>query len=87
MVQLRAFFQGWFAPMWIGLYNRACFDFSGFEHVFVGEFRDNGVQGYHNWYSFYLQEKKGEINWFGYLDKTDFGTAVSIEATFLLTFR
>ena len=59
------------------MFNKINF-FSGFEHVFIGEFRDSGVQGFHNWYSFYLQEKQGLMDYFGYIDNTDFGHAVRI---------
>ena len=42
---------------------------SGFEHVFVGETktRDSIVSGFHNWIQFYLQEKKGNLNYYGFL--------------------
>lgn len=38
----------------------------GFEHVFVGESRDHQVSGFHNWVQFYLQEKRGHIDYRGY---------------------
>jgi len=41
-------------------------DSSGFEHVFVGEIKEDQVVGFHNWITFYLQEKKGLIDYHGY---------------------
>lgn len=56
--------------MWFKLYRRTKgdrdFDSCGFEHVFVGESRDRQIIGFHNWVQFYLQEKKGNIDYRGY---------------------
>ncbi|KAK3592443.1 hypothetical protein CHS0354_004874 [Potamilus streckersoni] len=40
---------------------------SAFEHVFVGEYTQTVVEGFHNWIEFYLQEKAGNLNYLGYL--------------------
>lgn len=43
-------------------------DSSGFEHVFVGETRgEKEVIGLHNWIQFYLQEKRGNIDYKGFM--------------------
>lgn len=45
----------------------------GFEHVFVGESRrgfepgQSVVTGFHNWLQFHLEEKKGKIDYHGYV--------------------
>ena len=43
-------------------------DSSGFEHVFVGESQKKkaNVAGFHNWIQFYLQEKKGLLDYKGF---------------------
>ena len=42
-------------------------DSSAFEHVFVGETRNKGdVIGFHNWIQFYLQEKRGLVDYRGF---------------------
>lgn len=56
--------------IWFKLYRRTCEDrsvnSSSFEHVFVGETRDQAVTGFHNWIQFYLQEKAGNVDYRGY---------------------
>ncbi|XP_045179222.2 uridylate-specific endoribonuclease D-like [Mercenaria mercenaria] len=42
-------------------------DSSGFEHVFVGETDSTEVVGFHNWIQFHLQEKKGNLDYMGYI--------------------
>lgn len=58
--------------MWFTLYRRSQetrkYDSSGFEHVFIGETRnDRGVIGFHNWVQFYLQEKRGSVDYKGFM--------------------
>eukprot|EP00587_Corethron_hystrix_P005135 CAMPEP_0113329430 /NCGR_PEP_ID=MMETSP0010_2-20120614/20903_1 /TAXON_ID=216773 ORGANISM="Corethron hystrix, Strain 308" /NCGR_SAMPLE_ID=MMETSP0010_2 /ASSEMBLY_ACC=CAM_ASM_000155 /LENGTH=480 /DNA_ID=CAMNT_0000191533 /DNA_START=94 /DNA_END=1536 /DNA_ORIENTATION=- /assembly_acc=CAM_ASM_000155 len=54
--------------LWFDLYNRSrAKDSSGFEHVFVGEVKNGEVTGFHNWIQFYLAEKKGEVDYKGYI--------------------
>jgi len=58
---------------WFGLYSRknGAMDTSGFEHVFVGEIKGSSVSGFHNWLSIYLQEKAGNLEYFGYTGYTE----------------
>lgn len=54
--------------LWFTLYSRKSKnDSSGFEHVFLGEIKEGQVTGMHNWIQIYLQEKKGEFNYKGYI--------------------
>uniref|UniRef100_UPI003590203A poly(U)-specific endoribonuclease-B-like n=1 Tax=Myxine glutinosa TaxID=7769 RepID=UPI003590203A len=54
--------------IWFDLYGRGTGnDSSGFEHVFVGETRKaHEVIGFHNWIQFYLQEKRGNVDYLGH---------------------
>ena len=57
----------WFAP-----YRRVRNnDSSGFEHVFVGEEKDGKITGLHNWIQYYIEEKKGSIDYLGWVGKQD----------------
>lgn len=54
--------------IWFELYRRETHnDSSGFEHVFVGEIKNNAVTGFHNWLALYLEEKKGHLDYQGYI--------------------
>ncbi|CAK5033818.1 unnamed protein product [Meloidogyne enterolobii] len=61
---------------WFGTYSRCeqhensePLGSSGFEHVFSGEWKHGtGVEGHHNWLRYYLGEKAGEINYYGYFE-------------------
>uniref|UniRef100_A0A8C4Q4F4 Uridylate-specific endoribonuclease n=1 Tax=Eptatretus burgeri TaxID=7764 RepID=A0A8C4Q4F4_EPTBU len=61
--------------IWFELYTRGSGegpDSCGFEHVFVGETkRGRKVIGFHNWIQFYLQEKRGLVDYRGYLSRGD----------------
>ena len=57
----------WFAP-----YRRVKNnDSSGFEHVFVGEEKNGKITGLHNWIQYYIEEKKGNIDYLGWVGKQD----------------
>jgi poly(U)-specific endoribonuclease len=56
--------------IWFDLYGRSRGgpkDSSGFEHVFVGEVKEDKVSGFHNWIQLYLEEKKGSLDYRGYI--------------------
>ncbi|NXX67597.1 ENDUA protein, partial [Spizella passerina] len=57
--------------IWFQLYARKGGDrpdSCGFEHVFVGETRHGKeILGLHNWVQFYLQEKRNQIDYKGYV--------------------
>jgi len=58
--------------LWMVPYSRKTHnDSSGFEHVFVGEEKDGAITGLHNWVQFYLEEKKGNIDYLGWQGKQD----------------
>jgi poly(U)-specific endoribonuclease len=54
--------------LWFKLYRReGANDSSGFEHVFVGEDRDGKVMGMHNWIQLYVEERRGNLDYRGYI--------------------
>lgn len=57
--------------LWFDLYARSpsspALDTSGFEHVMVGEYKSSSqVNGLHYWLAFYLEERSGEIEYYGH---------------------
>lgn len=63
-----AAFKTYLNDIWFGLYSRQrrVLDSCGFEHVFIGEVNKGKVVGLHNWLAIYLQEKSGNLNYYGY---------------------
>ena len=61
--------------MWFALYPRSwrvkgsC----AFEHVFLGEVKNGKVNGFHNWLFFLLEERKGDVNYYGFSKGFGFG--------------
>lgn len=65
-------FQTLLFDLWLAPYRRvAKDDSSGFEHVFVGEEKGGEITGLHNWVQYYLEEKKGTINYLGWTGRQD----------------
>mmetsp|Transcript_10798 Transcript_10798/g.24381 ORF Transcript_10798/g.24381 Transcript_10798/m.24381 type:complete len:388 (-) Transcript_10798:118-1281(-) len=68
-------YSAWFTNYRLGKKGPAAS--SGFEHVFVGEEKydyrrkQSVISGFHNWIQFYLEEKKGNVNYLGYVGHTD----------------
>ena len=64
--------------LWFELYSRqgGKLDSSGFEHVFVGEIKNNEVTGLHNWIRIYIEEKKNLLDYRGYIKPRYRGTPV-----------
>eukprot|EP00276_Gloeochaete_wittrockiana_P006930 CAMPEP_0184666702 /NCGR_PEP_ID=MMETSP0308-20130426/63143_1 /TAXON_ID=38269 /ORGANISM="Gloeochaete witrockiana, Strain SAG 46.84" /LENGTH=317 /DNA_ID=CAMNT_0027111421 /DNA_START=1339 /DNA_END=2292 /DNA_ORIENTATION=+ len=54
--------------IWFDVFRReTAGDSSGFEHVFVGEIRDDQIIGFHNWIQFFLEERKGSVDYKGFV--------------------
>lgn len=70
--------------IWFGLYSRGMgkIGSSGFEHVFVSEVKNGTVLGLHNWIYMNEEEKKGDLNYKGWLKKIDLGNVSEIEWIF-----
>ncbi|XP_074329054.1 uncharacterized protein LOC141666772 [Apium graveolens] len=65
-------FKSMMTNLWFDLYGRggSSSSSSAFEHVFVGEIKQQGeqsVSGFHNWLQFYLEEVKGRVDYQGYI--------------------
>jgi poly(U)-specific endoribonuclease len=76
--------------IWFDLYKRSRggrADSSGFEHVFVGEVKDGSISGFHNWIQLYLEEKKGALDYRGYIKPRSRNDAVTNEDDHILTLQ
>lgn len=76
--------------IWFDLYFRERGgrpDSSGFEHVFVGEIKNGQVSGFHNWVQFYLEEKKGNIDYRGYIKPKNRNDTVTDSNDHVLTLQ
>lgn len=74
--------------IWFDLYRReGALDSSGFEHVFVGEVKNGDVSGFHNWIQFYLEEKKGDLDYRGYIKPRGSGQAQYDDDDYILTLQ
>jgi poly(U)-specific endoribonuclease len=74
--------------IWFALYRRQAggpLDSSGFEHVFVGEVRGGEISGFHNWIRFYLEEKKGTVDYRGYIKPRQAGESEADSNDHVLT--
>jgi poly(U)-specific endoribonuclease len=64
-------FKALLHELWFELYSRSghhgARDSSGFEHVFVGEVKEGEVSGFHNWLAFYKEERRGTVDYKGYI--------------------
>ncbi|EFO19006.1 hypothetical protein LOAG_09491 [Loa loa] len=63
-------FRAWIKQLWFEGYSRkqGFIDSSGFEHVFMGEHKNDEVIGMHSWLRFYLLERNDseQFNYHGY---------------------
>jgi len=74
--------------IWFELYRRESYnDSSGFEHVFVGEIKNDKISGFHNWIHFYLEEKAGRLDYKGYIKPRNKNEVLADEYDQLLTMQ
>lgn len=61
-------FKKYLYKIWFSLYRRGTRnDSSGFEHVFVGEVKNGKVIGFHNWIQLFVEERKGNVDYQGFI--------------------
>ncbi|GMS78561.1 hypothetical protein PENTCL1PPCAC_736 [Pristionchus entomophagus] len=69
-------FKQFLTTFWFGTYSRCANNkkivgSSGFEHVFSGEFKGDTIDGHHSWIKYYLDQKAGDIKYYGYYSYDD----------------
>uniref|UniRef100_A0A183GE42 Endoribonuclease n=1 Tax=Heligmosomoides polygyrus TaxID=6339 RepID=A0A183GE42_HELPZ len=59
--------------LWLGTYSRcgSTLGSSGWEHVFLGEWKSGTVDGQHDWARYYLLQKADKIDYHGYYSTVD----------------
>lgn len=74
--------RNYFKSMWFDTYARDKRSdgkgSSGFEHVFLTELKRGKLIGLHNWVYFYEAEKKGQLDYKGYMTKLPLGNVRKI---------
>lgn len=72
-------FKEYLRTIWFGMYSRSrgVEGSSGIEHVYIGEMK-HGISGLHSWVRFATEEKKGDINYLGFLSVIDLGEVGTI---------
>jgi len=86
----RSEFRNLLYRVWFQLYHRSHggrADSSGFEHVFVGEIKNEKVSGFHNWVRYYIEEQNGSIDYQGYIKPRSNDDAETDEDDFILTLQ
>jgi poly(U)-specific endoribonuclease len=76
--------------IWFQLYGRSRGgreDSSGFEHVFIGEVKGGKVSGFHNWIQLYMEEKKGTLDYRGYIKPRSHNDAATNDDDHILTLQ
>lgn len=77
--------------IWFQLYKRDRYgegnDSSGFEHVFVGEIKNEKVSGFHNWIYYYMEEMKGTVDYRGYIKPRSYNQAETNNDDHVLTIQ
>ena len=85
----RSEFKDLLRTIWFKLYRRArgVYGSSGFEHVFTGEIKNDEVSGFHNWIQLYIEEKKGNVDYYGYIKPRSKSDEQTNENDHLLTLQ
>jgi len=75
--------------IWFDLYRRAGSgqDSSGFEHVFLGELKNGKVSGFHNWVYYFMEEKRGNVDYKGYIYPKSYSDAETNSNDHVLTLQ